>query len=75
MFTESRKIELLKDVLATTNEETLVELERVLKTKKKMEKKSNSIFDFVGIISKKEGAKMKEAISVSCETVNPDDWK
>ncbi len=78
MFTEARKIHLLEEVLKVTNENTLIELEQVIeKTKKKtpVKGKKGSIYDFVGILTKKEANQMKKAIEETCEKVNPHDWK
>jgi hypothetical protein len=52
-------------------------LESVIKkSKKKAEKeKKSSIYDFVGILTKKEANEMRKAIGDTCETINPDDWK
>ncbi len=77
MFTETRKIELLKDVLETTNEGTLVEIERIVNKSKKqatIKKKNISIYDFVGILSKKESAAIKKAINEQCEIVDNNEW-
>ena len=61
MYTEARKIHLIEAVLKVSNEATLVELETVLKKskakKEKQEKKPN-IYDFVGILTKKESTRL-----------------
>lgn len=77
MYSEARKIHLIEEVLKVTNEATLIELETVIKkSKKKAEKeKKPSIYDFVGILTKKEASEMRKAIEETCETINPDDWK
>ena len=78
MYTEARKIHLLEEVLKVTNEATLTELETVLKKSKKktlVRGKKLSIYDFVGILSKKESGEMRKAIEETCETINADDWK
>ncbi len=78
MYTEARKIHLIEAVLKVSNEAILVELETVLKKskpKKEKEKKKPSIYDFVGILTKKESNEMRKAIEETCETINPDDWK
>ncbi len=77
MFTEARKIELIKDVLDTTNEVTLVEIESVINRSKKKnppKKKKATIFDFVGILSKKESAQIKKAIKDECEIIDSNEW-
>lgn len=77
MYTEARKIQLIAEVLKVSSEATLAELESVLKKKSlKQEKvKKPSIYDFVGVISKKESAQMKQVIKETCETIEADDWK
>jgi hypothetical protein len=77
MYIEARKIHLIEEVLKVTNEATLIELETVIeKSKKKTEKeKKPSIYDFVGILTKKEANDMRKVIEETCETINPDDWK
>ncbi|MHA4810382.1 hypothetical protein ACX0G9_19875 [Flavitalea flava] len=73
MYTESRRIHLIEEMLKVTNEATLVELETVLKKSKKKgvaEEKRPSIYDFVGILSKKEAKEMRAAIEETCETIN-----
>ncbi|WP_315814212.1 hypothetical protein [Paraflavitalea speifideaquila] len=56
MYSEARKIHLIEEVLKVTNEAILIELETVIKrSKKKAEKeKKPSIYDFVGILTKKK---------------------
>ncbi len=77
MYSEIRKFHLIEEMLKVTSEDTLTKLEGVLKKSKKAvsPKKKLSIYDFVGILSKKESATMKKAIQETCETINPDDWK
>ena len=79
MFTEARKIHLLEEVLKISNETTLFELETVIEKSKKKngmpKEKKPSIYDFVGIFSKKEAKDIRKAIEETCETINADDWK
>lgn len=78
MFTEARKIQLIEEVLKVKNDATLVEIESVLKNSKKKKDtafKKLSIYDFVGIFTKKESSQMRMVIEETCETINPDDWK
>ncbi len=76
MYTEARKIHLIKEVLKITSETTLSELETVLeKSKKKGREKKLSIYDFVGILSNKETSEIRKAIEETSETINVDDWK
>jgi hypothetical protein len=75
MFEESRKIHLIEEVLKVNNEGTLVALETVLMKSKKPKEKKPSIYDFVGILTKKESGIMRKAIKETAEIINPDDWK
>ena len=78
MYREARKIHLIEEMLKVTNEATLKELEGVLKKSEKKssaKKKKPGIYDFVGILTKKESNEMRKAIEETCETINPDDWK
>lgn len=75
MYTETRKIQLIEQVLKEDNEGTLLALETVFKKLKKPNKKKLTIYDFVGILSKKETSDMRKAIKETAETINPDNWK
>jgi hypothetical protein len=76
MFTEARKIQLLKDVLKLSNENTLVEIEAVIKksTTKKAEQ-TKSAHEFAGLWSKKDAALIEKAIAEGCNQIHEDDWK
>lgn len=75
MYSESRKIQLIEDVLKVENDSILSKLESVLKNSRAAKEKKKSIYDFVGIISNKEAQEMKKIIKETSETINPDDWK
>ena len=75
MYSESRKIQLIEDVLKVENDSILSKLESVLKNSRAAKEKKRSIYDFVGIISNKEAQKMKKIIKETSETINPDNWK
>ena len=76
MYTEARKISLIEEVLKVNNENTLTALETVLRNaRKKIVPKKPSVFDFVGILTKKEAASMRTAIEETCETIHSDDWQ
>ena len=76
MYSETRKINLIEKVLKIRNEDTLLELENVLKKAKlEREKKSLSANNFVGVWSKEDADLMSEAINESCEQIHPDDWQ
>jgi hypothetical protein len=74
MLLENRKMQVIEEVIRV-NEKTLVELETVLKKNKAANKAKKGILDFVGVITKKEGAQMRKAIEEACETIHPDEWR
>ena len=75
MFTESRKIHLIEEVLKVTDDATLYELETVLKNSTVEIKKKSSAHDFVGLWSKKDAVLIEKAIHEGCEQINENDWK
>lgn len=75
MYSESRKIQLIEDVLKVDNDSILSKLENVLKNSRATKDKKKAIYDFVGIISNKEAQEIKKAIKETSETIHIDDWK
>lgn len=77
MLLETKKINVIKEVLKVDDESTLDKIESVLKesSAKINMHTSASIYDFVGILTDEETAQMKQAIRESSETIHPDDWK
>jgi hypothetical protein len=75
MYADARKIHLIEKMLQVTDESTLKALELTLDKTKKAKPKKGSIYDFVGILSKKEANEMRNAIKETSETINTDDWK
>jgi hypothetical protein len=78
MYYSNRKINIVEEVLKIDNENTLAEIEGIIsksKSAKKVKSKKSWVYDFVGVISKKDAAIMEKAINETCETINPDDWK
>jgi hypothetical protein len=65
MSIEARKIRLIEGVLKVDSEKILVELENVLQRSRKavVKNKKVSIYDFVGILSKKEADQMRKAVT------------
>ena len=63
MYSEARKIHLIEEVLKVKSEAVLIELEDVLKksSKKVKNEKKPSIYDFVGILSKKESSRNEKS--------------
>jgi len=76
MFPETRKIKLIEKVLKVSDEETLVELENVLKKAHSgLKKKPSDAHSFLGVLGKKDARLMSDAIDESCEQIHSDDWK
>lgn len=65
MYIDSRKIHLIEEVLKIDDESTLTELEEVLKKPKKAQSKLN-IYDFLGVMTKKEAEQMRKVIEETC---------
>ena len=61
-----RKIHLIEAMLKVKSDAILSELETVLNTYNNALQKKPSIYDFVGMISKKEVDEMKQAIAETC---------
>ncbi len=75
MYAETRKIHLIEEVLKVNNEGLLVALESVIIKAKKTVTKKPSIYDFLGILSKKETKEMRKAIKESAEIINDGHFK
>lgn len=75
MYAESRKIQLIEEVLKVNNGDLLSELETVFKNGRKAKSKKLSLNDFVGVLSKKNATEMRKVIKETAETINADDWK
>jgi len=75
MLRESRKIHLIEEVLRLNDEDTLSELEGVLKRSGKAKRSTRTVYDFLGVLSAKEVKQMKKAINETSEIVNKEDWK
>ena len=76
MYTEAKKIQLIAEVLKLNSSKTLEEIERVIKKSAvKVKSKKPSVYDFVGVLNKKEAAQMKQAIEETCESIEADEWK
>ena len=77
MFSESKKIHIIEEILKIKNENTLSALENFLKKSRIKNQSSNAseISSFSGIWSKVEAENISKAIVDSCKTIHPDDWK
>jgi hypothetical protein len=75
MYADARKIHLIEKMLKVTDENTLKALETTLGKTNKAKAKKGSIYDFVGILTKKEANDMRNAIKETAEIIHADDWK
>lgn len=76
MYSNSKKMQLIEEVLRENNSHVLKEIESVLKkSKKPKSSKRHSIKDVVGLWSKNDAELIEKAIEAGCEQINPDDWK
>lgn len=75
MYSETRKIHLIEDVLKVKNDAVLIEIEAILNNYNQAVEKKLSIYDFVGIVSKDDADEMKKAIAETCELIDENDWK
>jgi len=75
MFAEARKLHLIEEMIKVESEQTLVEIERILKIAPADAGKRPSARDLIGLISKEDIELMEKAIEEGCEQINPDDWK
>lgn len=78
MYIEAKKIHLIAELLKENDEATLHKVETVLKNSRRKpsgKQKKPSIYNFLGILSKKDAAEIKKAIKETSETIHPDDWK
>ena len=76
MYSDSKKLQLIEEVLNVDNHQVLKELETILKKSKK-DKATNtgSAHDFLGKWSKSDSRLIEKAIEDGCEQINPDEWK
>lgn len=75
MYSEARKIHLIEEVIKVKNDAVLTEIETILNAYHDKAKKKPNIYDFVGILSKKDADIMSKAIAEACETIDENDWK
>lgn len=75
MFSESRRIHLIEEMLKLKNEDTLIKLEAVLEESKQTRVIKQSANDFIGLWSQEDALLIEKAIQDGCEQVNADDWK
>lgn len=76
MYSDSKKIQLIEEVLKLDNNRILKELESVLKkSTKTVVPRKGSAHDLVGQWSKTDAELIEKAIEDGCEQIHPDEWK
>ncbi len=75
MYSDSKKIQLIEEVLRLDNNVVLKELESVLKKSKKTVVKKGRAHDLLGQWSKSDAALIEKAIADGCEQIQADEWR
>jgi len=75
MYTESKKLHLIEELLKVDNDNLLDELESVLNRSKGEYLHSNGFQEFSGSLSLEEVNELERNINDGCEQINEDDWK
>ena len=76
MYLETKKINVIAEVLKVEDESTLDKIKSVLKEKKTKKKlPQRNLKTFSGIISDEDAEMMTKVIKETSGTVHPDDWK
>lgn len=76
MYLETKKINVIAEVLKVEDESTLDKIESVLKEKKTKKKlPQRNLKKFSGILSDEDAEMMTKVIKETSGTVHPDDWK
>lgn len=81
MVSDTRKLNLISEVLKINNEGTFKTLEIFLKKLVESNKavdtytSADRFAEFSGIWAKEEAEEFERIIADTCENINPDDWK
>ena len=76
MYSDSKKIQLIEEVLRLDNDVVLKELESVLKKlKKTVATKKGRAHDLLGQWSKSDAALIEKAIADGCDQIHADEWR
>ena len=75
MFTESRKINLIEEIIKENSEAILIKIETLLQKQTKVADKKPSAKDFLGVWSKENTVLINTAIEEGCEKIDVTDWK
>ncbi len=75
MLEESRKLQLIEEIIKIDDQSLLEEVESVINKGRQQIAEHKGIKKFAGIWTEKEANEMSKIIEDSCEQINPDDWK
>ena len=76
MYSDSKKIQLIEEVLRLENTGVLKKVEAIIrKSKKKPVKKNSPAREFLGKWTKKESEVIEKAIEQGCEQIHLDEWR
>jgi hypothetical protein len=75
MYSDSKKIQLIEEVLRLENPNVLKEIESVLKKSKITTAKNGTAYDLLGQWSKEDSELIEQAITEGCEQINMDEWR
>lgn len=76
MYSETKKLHLIEELIHVNNEEILLEIESIIKksNSKNIENRI-SAYDFLGLLTEEDANLIDKAIEQGCEQINYDDWK
>lgn len=69
------KQHLIDELMKVNDENTLKDLQQVLKKRSNKPVRKSKLSDFAGIWKESEAAEMKRIISEGCEQIHDEDWK
>lgn len=75
MYYDSKKIQLIEEVLRLESRAILKEVESVLKKSRKAIRKTGSVYELLGQWSKKDSELIERAIEVGCGQIHADEWR
>jgi hypothetical protein len=76
MYSDSKKMQLIEEVLRLESSRVLKEIESVLKRSRKVAKRTKQpAHDLLGQWSKEDAQLIERAIEEGCEQIHPDEWK
>ena len=75
MYYDSKKIQLIEEVLRLESRAILKEVESVLKKSRTAIRKTGSVYELLGQWSKKDSELIERAIEVGCGQIHADEWR